>query len=260
MAPVNPRRSPRPARGPQAWRPRPHTPRADRDRTAWLALAVALLSLVVSMGQYYLTYRQAERIAEQAGPVLDVTSALQLRSSDGRTQRRVTEEQHPIVRPDTLATHSAVDLVLTVTNIGRDDTAVLGAELTMPAAPDEPSTRTTSGIPAARCSNVGGIEVDCASVLPYRLPPGGRYYLTFPLQPARDRLALLGPGAVLIDIDATGVPDGHRIVPSGVTVDLREPPRSTRTPSVDPTPTSATPDRPTASLPATASLPDDEYS
>jgi hypothetical protein len=254
MTPVNPRRGPRPARGPQAWRPRPHTSRADRDRTAWLALAVALLSLVVSMGQYCLTYRQAERIAEQAGPVLDVTSALQLRSSDGRTQRRVTEEQHPVVRLDTLAAHSAVDLVLTVTNIGREDTAVLGAELTMPTSPDDPSTATTSGISAARCSNVGGIEVDCASVLPYRLPPGGRYYLTFPLKPARDHLALLGPGAVLVaDIDATGVPDGHRLVPSGVTVDLREP-RSPRTPSVDPTRKSATPG------PPTASLPEDEYS
>jgi hypothetical protein len=224
--------------------------RADRDRTAWFALAVALLSLVVSIGQYYLTYRQAERIAEQAGPVLDVSSALQLRSSDGRTQRRVTEEQHPVVGPDTLAAHSAVDLVLTVTNIGRDDTVVLGAELEMAAAPDRPSTATTLGIPAARCSNPGGIEVDCAGVLPYHLPPGGRYYLTFPLGPVRDRLAKPGPGAVLIDIDATGVPDGHRIVPSGVTVDLREPPRSPRTPSADPTRTSETPGPPTASLPA----------
>lgn len=210
---------------------------ASQDQTAWFAVVIATLSLATSLCQTYITYGQAERIAAQAGPVLDVKSALQLRPSDGGPPQHVTEEQHPTVDSTILATHASVDLVLTVTNIGREDTNLLGAELGLP---DRGSGRTV-GAPLVRCSNPGGVEVECSTALPYPLPPGARYYLTFPLGPQRDRLAVMGPGDALVaDIEATGVPGGHSTFASGVRVDLAEPSRITSTRGSDETASPAT--------------------
>ena len=182
-----------------------------KDRVAWLALGVSGLSLALTGFQAWNTSVQTSDLRQQfaqSGPVLDVKSALQFKFNDNRHgPPNASDDLQPVVSARDFDTYDSINVVLTVTNVGRLESNIIDAKLQV--APGVTVDATDDKNPAVvSCAVSGGAPVECAKAFPFTLQPGRHYYIIFPLKDAwsrfRDRFAPMGalPG----ELQASGTP------------------------------------------------------
>lgn len=187
--------------------------RPKRNWVAWLALAVSALTLVATGIQALFAFEQTRELREQfarSGPVLTANSALQLKFNDNRQgPPNASDDQYPVVSSRDFDTFDSINLVVTVTNVGRLESKIIDVKLQV--APNVTINASDDNSAAvASCSVSGGGLVDCRKALPFTLNPGDRYYIYFPLKDVRDRFREPFVRVGLpIEIQASGTPTVH---------------------------------------------------